>query len=265
MLARYIYRHPRYFALIVICVVAIGISSFRSIARQEDPSLTNFVATITTFYPGATPDRVEALVTRPLEDELRKISEIEELRSTSNTGVSVLNVRLLDELPDAELERAWSEVRDAVADAALQFPAGAGDPDFDNDRLTSFTAIVALSASGAEDMPPSLLHRLAQDFADRLRNLPGTKLVELFGEPHEEIRVEIDERALVSRHLSLAQVSAALAAADSRTASGRASGAGTDLLIELEGDFDSMERIRQVIVNTGSGGSATRIADIASV
>ena len=265
MLARYIYRHPRYFALIVICVVAIGISSFRSIARQEDPSLTNFVATITTFYPGATPDRVEALVTRPLEDELRKISEIEELRSTSNTGVSVLNVRLLDELPDAELERAWSEVRDAVADAALQFPAGAGDPDFDNDRLTSFTAIVALSASGAEDMPPSLLHRLAQDFADRLRNLPGTKLVELFGEPHEEIRVEIDERALVSRHLSLAQVSAALAAADARTASGRASGAGTDLLIELEGDFDSMERIRQVIVNTGSGGSATRIADIASV
>jgi multidrug efflux pump subunit AcrB len=49
MLARYIYNHSRYFTLIIICVVAVGITSFRSIARQEDPTLMNFVGTITTF------------------------------------------------------------------------------------------------------------------------------------------------------------------------------------------------------------------------
>ena len=81
MFARYIYKHSRYFTLIIICVLLVGITSFRSIARQEDPTLSNFVASITTFYPGATPDRVEALVTRPLEDELRKIPEIDELFS----------------------------------------------------------------------------------------------------------------------------------------------------------------------------------------
>ena len=79
MLARYIFRHSRYFTLIIVCVIAVGITSIRSISRQEDPTLTNFVGSITTFYPGATPDRVEALVTRPLEDELRKIAEIDEL------------------------------------------------------------------------------------------------------------------------------------------------------------------------------------------
>ena len=70
MLARYIYRHSRYFTLIILCAVAVGFNSLNSVSRQEDPTLTNFVASVTTLYPGATPDRVEALVTRPLEDEL---------------------------------------------------------------------------------------------------------------------------------------------------------------------------------------------------
>ncbi|MEE4144538.1 MAG: efflux RND transporter permease subunit [Halieaceae bacterium] len=265
MLARYIFGHSRYFTLIIICVLAVGIASVRSISRQEDPTLTNFVGSITTFYPGASPDRVEALVTRPLEDELRKIPEIDELSSTSTSGVSAITIRLYDDLPDEELERSWSEIRDAMTEASRQFPAGAGEPDFDNDRMSSFTAIVALSSAGAEDMPLSLLSRMAHDFADRARNLPNTKLAELFGEPQEEIRVEIDETALVARGLSLQQVATALQAADAKVSSGRASGAGTDMLIELAGDFDSMERIRQVILNTSSGGAATRIADIARV
>ena len=265
MFARYIFRHSRYFTLIIICVLAIGISSFSSIARQEDPTLTNFVGSITTFYPGATPDRVEALVTRPLEDELRKIPEIDELTSISTSGVSAVNILLVKSLPADVLERIWSEIRDAISEATRQFPAGVGEPDFDHDRMSSFTAIVALSSAGPEDMELSLLGRLAADFADRARNLPNTKLAEVFGEPIEEIRVEVDEAALVSRGLSLQQVAAALQAADVKISSGRASGAGTDMLIELTGDLDSMERIRRVIVNTSADGSATRIADIASV
>ncbi len=265
MFAQYIYRHPRYFALIILCVFAVGLNSFSNIPRQEEPTLTNFAGTITTFYPGATPDRVEALVTKPLEDELRKISELDNLSSTSSTGVSFLNIRLVDSLSGEELERVWSEVRDAMADAATRFPSGVGAPSFDNDRLRSFTAIVAISADPAQDVPLSLIGRLAEDFADRTRNLEGTKFVEIFGEPVEEIRVEIDEDALVSRGLSLRQVTAALRAADAKVSSGRASGDGTDMLIELAGDFDSLTRIRDVIVVTSASGSATRISDLGTV
>ncbi len=265
MLAQFTYRHPRYFALLILCVVAVGINSFRNIPRQEEPTLTNFAGTITTFYPGATPDRVEALVTKPLEDELRTISELDKLQSTSSTGVSFLNIRLDDTLSGQELERVWSEVRDAMADAARLFPSGASSPSFDNDRLRSFTTIVALSGKDGADIPLSLLGRLAQDLADQARNLEGTQFAEVFGEPREEIRVEVDERALMARGLSLGQVSAALQAADAKVSSGRATGAGTDMLIELAGDFDSLARIREVIVNTSSKGSVTRIADLARV
>ena len=103
MLARYVYRHARYLALIIICILAVGINSFNSISRQEDPELTNFVGNITTFFPGATPDRVEALITRPLEDELRTIAEIKEIDSTSSSGVSFLGIRLRYSLSDGDL------------------------------------------------------------------------------------------------------------------------------------------------------------------
>jgi len=265
MLAEYVYKHPRYFALFILCVLAVGLNSLGSIPRQEEPTLTNFVGTITTFYPGATPDRVEALVTKPMEDELRKISEIDKLQTTSSTGVSFFNLRLNDVLPESELERVWAEIRDAMTDASVQFPPGVSDPEFDNDRLRSFTALVAISARDGTEVSLAVLGRLAEDFADRARNLEGTKFVEIFGEPLEEIRVEVDEDALISRGLSLQQVSAALAAADVRVASGRASGDGTDMLIELAGDFDSLTRIREVIVNTSANGSATRISDLARV
>ncbi len=265
MIAQFIYRHPRYFALIILCVFAVGMNSLSNIPRQEEPTLTNFAGNITTFYPGATPDRVEALVTKRLEDELRKISELESLQSTSGTGVSFLSIRINDVLESQELERVWAEVRDAMTDAATQFPQGAGAPKFDNDRLRSFTAIVAISTDAEQAVPISLIGRMAEDFADRARNQPGTKFVEIFGEPVEEIRVEIDEDALVSRGMSLRQVTAALRAADAKIASGRAVGAGTDMLIELAGDFDSLTRIRDVIVVTSPNGSATRISDLGRV
>ena len=55
MLAQFIFRHPRYFALLILCVFAVGINSYKSIPRQEEPSITNMVAIINTFFPGATP------------------------------------------------------------------------------------------------------------------------------------------------------------------------------------------------------------------
>ena len=265
MLAQYMYRHSRYFALFVLCIVAVGLTSLQSIPRQEDPNITNFVGSITTFYPGATPDRVEALVSKPLEEELRKITEIDELRSISSSGISFFNIRLLDHLPDESLERVWTEVRDAMNDAARQFPQGAGAPQFDNDRFASFTAIIAVTAADGSNMSLPLLNRFALDLSDQARNLAGTKLVNLFGDPDEEIRVDVNEQQLLSRGLSLRHVSQALAAADAKAASGKATGQGTDLLIEVQGKFDSLERIRKVVVNTSEAGSTTRIADLGRV
>ena len=105
MLARNLYNHSRYFALVVLVILAVGYASLQSIARQEDPSLTSFIAVITTYFPGAEPARVEALISKPLEDALREIPELDDIYSTSTTGVSVVTVVLDETLSKTELEQ----------------------------------------------------------------------------------------------------------------------------------------------------------------
>ncbi|WP_269473320.1 efflux RND transporter permease subunit [Kineobactrum salinum] len=87
----------------------------------------------------------------------------------------------------------------------------------------------------------------------------------MYGEPEEEIRVALDEQALSARGLGVADVAAALRAADPRMAAGRSTGAGSDLLIEVAGAFDSMSRIRDVVLRAAADGSTVRLSDVARV
>ncbi|MEE4660276.1 MAG: efflux RND transporter permease subunit [Halieaceae bacterium] len=265
MLARLFYQNPRYFLLLVLFVLVVGASGLNTLGRQEDPTITNLTAKITTFFPGASPERVEALVTRPLEDEIREIAEVVEVRSTSSMGVSSLIVEVDDMLDDADIERSWTEIRDAISDAAVNFPAGVATPDFDNDLTVANTRIIALRSADGASVPLSVLSRVAQDFADKLRNFPGTQLVTVHGAPEEEVRVDLDEKAMVARGMSLPEIAAALQAADAKLASGRASGSENDLLIELAGNFETLGRVRNVILRTGADGRAVRVSDIAEV
>ena len=66
MIAQKLYDKSRYLALIIVVIVAVSVNAFQQLGRQEDPTMMNFVATVTTVFPGATPDRVGALVTRPI-------------------------------------------------------------------------------------------------------------------------------------------------------------------------------------------------------
>ena len=95
------FRQPRIVALLILVLVSAGMSSFLSLGRQEDPTITNLFATVTTQFPGADPERVESLVTAEIEDELRSIAEIDEISSVSRSGVSVVSIDLLETLDEA--------------------------------------------------------------------------------------------------------------------------------------------------------------------
>lgn len=126
-------RQPRLVALALLVILSAGLSSMLAIGRQEDPSITNIFATITTPFSGADPARVEALVTAKIETELRTIPEIAKVTSTSVTGISVIGVELIETVPLATIEQLWAQVRDAIDDARPDFPPGAQPPVFDSD------------------------------------------------------------------------------------------------------------------------------------
>ncbi len=263
-LASLTFREPRLAAVLLFVILALGATALATLGRQEDPTITNIFATITTPFPGADPGRVEALVTIPIEEAVREIAEVEVIESTSATGVSVVSIELSNRLAEDQIEGVWGEVRDALEEARRGFPAGVQPPDFDSDGTAgAYAAIIALRGRHA-DVPLTLIDRYAQGVADALRGVSGTKLVERYGVPAEEVLVRVDAVRAAALGLDADAISAAIAAADAEVEAGRLRGAGSDLVIEVAGEIEALDRLRQVVL-TAEGGHATRLGDVATV
>jgi multidrug efflux pump subunit AcrB len=251
-------------ALILLVLISAGLSSFLSLGRQEDPTITNLFATVTTAFPGADPARVETLVTAEIEEELREIPEVDVIESVSRSGVSVISVELLQTLDEATIEQVWSEARDAVEKARRNFPPGVQPPEFNAEGISAYSAVVAVTADH-DGVPLSILHHHAEALADRLRAIPSTKAVDLFGEPREEIRVEVDPDKGVVLGLTTAGISERIAAADGKVQSGRLQGPSLDLNITVSGEIEALDRLARVVLRENAEGASVLLADVAQI
>ncbi len=263
MWANLFFRSPRLTLLALGLVIVGGLTAYSSIGRQEDPLLRERFGNVVTFFPGAGPARVESLVTEKIEQELRKLKEINEIASLSRKGVSTLAVELVEGLPDTDL--AWSKVRDGLADAQAFLPPDAGEPELTVSTTAAQTLLVALRWSNERDAELGLLTRLAEELENRLRNITGTKETEIYGEAEEEIRVTVDPDEVAAADLTVRQISSAIAQSDTKSPAGQARGARSDLTIEIGDDLTSVERVRRVPLKDTGTGEVLRVGDIALV
>lgn len=258
------YRQPRLVFLILMVLIASGLSSLLAIGRQEDPTITNLFANVQTVFPGASPERVETLVTAEIEESLKEIPEVDTIQSSSSTGISIVNIDLRETLEKDRIEQVWSEVRDALSDAEAKFPAGVGTPDLDADGISAYTAITALRLT-RDDIPLTIATRYGDELADKLRAIPGTKAVRQFGVPDEEVLVTLDKTRAAALGLTPALVSAAIQSADAKVQAGRLRDNNNDLIFEVAGEIKALDRLRSIVVREGSETTATRLSDIATI
>ncbi len=257
----------RYLLVLGIAIVVVaGLAALRDMPRIEDPRITNRYPQIITTLPGASAERVEALVTDPIEDSLREMSEIKELRSTSRAGISIINAELQDFIGPGENQQVFSKMRDRLADVTSTLPAGASAPELDDEfSAVAYSVIASLSWPYGGEPEFSVMNRLADDLADRFRSLGGTDNVRVFGAPDEEVSVTVDAAELASLGLSAARVAQAIASADAKLPAGVMRGAERDLYVEVDGELDSVERIRNLpLIDNGSGQVVT-VGSVATV
>jgi multidrug efflux pump subunit AcrB len=261
-------RNPHLLWLAIAVILVGGVSSVLSLPRLEDPRIVNRGPLIITPVPGAPAERVEALVTEPLENALDEIPEIKDIDSTSRRGISLIAVELDDAVTARTNQQLFAEIRDKVGGVAGTLPPEAGEPFVDDKReAAAFTLVLGVTWEAGGATPPQLgvMNRLAQDLADRLRNIPGTDLVRLYGAPEEEIVVEADAAELAELGLSAAGLASRIAAADAKRPAGVVRGARTDVLIEVEGELETVSRVERVPVARGPGGGVLTIGDVARV
>ncbi len=256
------YRNIRLLILTFILIIAWGISSFESLPRQEDPELVSRVAVVLTPFPGASAQRVEALVTEALEGEIAEIEEIKTLESDSRVGFSTITVELVDSVQDTQL--VWSKVRDEMDDAHALFPPGAGVPELEEAKVKAYTAIAALSWNQPGEPNYPILRRYAEQLEVAMRGVEGTEEVEIFGDPNEEITVEINAADLVAVGLSPQQLAEQVNLSDAKVSAGQLRSNRNNLAIEVDSELETLEQIRQIPIQTNAG-QFTRLSDIAQV
>ncbi|MBD2258277.1 efflux RND transporter permease subunit [Pseudanabaena sp. FACHB-2040] len=261
-MVRPFYTNLRLLILTVIMILAWGLSSFQALPRQEDPELISRIAAVNTAFPGANAERVEALVTTPIEKELSEIEAIKVLSSDSRVGFSTVVVELVDAVKDAQ--PVWSLVRDKLNDAAAVFPPGATTPELEESYVKAYTAIAALTWNLPSDPNYAVLGRYSEELGVILRGLNGTEDVKFFGSPNEEILVEIDASTLTGVGLSPQQLAQQISLSDAKVTAGQLRSPEQDIAIEVNTELETTEQIRQLPVQA-SGGQFTRLSDIAQV
>ncbi|MEM7627747.1 MAG: efflux RND transporter permease subunit [Planctomycetota bacterium] len=257
-------RHLLWLSITVILVA--GLSAILNLPRLEDPRIVNRGPLIITAVPGASAERVEALVTEVLEEALDEIETIKDINSTSRAGVSTISIELDDDVHAGNNEQIFAEVRDKVRSATRLLPPEAQTPFVDDKReAVAFTLLLGVTWDGPGEPQLGVMGRLADELGDQLRNLPGTELVRTYGAPQEEIVVEIDRDELAEAGLSAQALAQRIGNADAKRPAGTLRGQTSDLLIEVDGELDTLRRVASVPIVESDDASLLTVGDLATV
>lgn len=259
------YRMPRLTILCMLVVLLGGLGALFTLPRQEDPTLIERFGSIVVLLPGADAERMEALIAEPLEAALMELPELKEVTTTTRNGVVQVVLDIEGGLSEAEVDDAWTLIRQKVEQARQSFPSGTSAPQVRRMYVGAATMIVSLNWSGEGDPSLTVMRRLALDLQDRFRRLPATELTETFGLPAEEVRVIMDAEALSAAGLSFSQAAGSLLSADAKTPAGRLRTSGGTIGVEVEGEFTSVSRIAEVPLLQRQDGTALRLGDVARI
>lgn len=257
------YTNPRLLALLLGFITVAGLGALKALPVQEDPELTTRFGIVRAYFPGASADRVETLVTEPLERAILSQEGVQEINSRSIDGIAAINVQLDDAI--TEVDEVWSRVRNVVAETQSSLPAQVR-PEFEKLTTAASAILVAFPAhAGAPDGKLEVQTRLAMDLQQKLVSLAGTYKTDLYGDIREEILVAVDPVKLAASGLTPQAVAAALAASDAKRPAGMLETPENRLLVKVTGDLDNLTRVRETLIATPDGQRFLRVGDVAEV
>ncbi len=254
------FRYRPVVGMLLLALMVFGVVSYFTLPTREDPKITIREAVVATEYPGLAAERIERLVTRPLEEALRRVPQIEEIHSVSMPGISIIHAEVYPSL--FELDQIWDELRDKIADAGATLPEGTHAPRINTDFGDVAVVTAALMA---EDFPWRDRFDMAEYVRDRLYAVPGTKRVDLLGVQPERIFIEAGNARLAELGLDPERLAVMLREQNVIRAGGLVDTGERALLVEPTGDFDGLEAIREALVTLPNGQGVIPLRDLAEV
>lgn len=181
-------------------VVIIGLFSYFSMPREAAPDIKIPFMIVTTIYPGVAPSDIENLITRRIEKELKGLSGVKEINSSSSESFSIISIEFE---PDVNLDTALQKVKDKVDRARPDLPIDAEDPVVTEVNISNFP-IMTVNLTADYDLVK--LRKVAKDLADEFITIPGVLDAIVSGDLEHEVQINIDPNRLKDYNLGLNDV-----------------------------------------------------------
>ncbi len=255
-------RNPVFAAMVMVALTVLGLFAYARLGVEQLPDVSPPVVFVSVAYPGASPEAVETEITQPLEQALNGVAGVKMIRSNSWEGRSetVAEFQL-----DADVQRATQEVRDKVAQVQVNFPKEAKPPfvgRFDNDNAQP-TVVLALLSEGRSARELALI--ADQTVRRSLERADGVARVVSTGLARRELRIDLDPQRLRAVGLTPADVSAALARANSDQPVGLISSALEDAVLRVEGRVREPRGFAEVVIARAANGAVVTLADVGTL
>ncbi|MBD3237956.1 MAG: MMPL family transporter [Candidatus Eisenbacteria bacterium] len=253
-----IQRSVTVFTLMLI-VIVLGIASYRALPREASPDVKIPFVMVMAPYFGTSPEDMEHLVTRKLEQELKGIADLKEMTTTSAEGLSHV---FLEFETDVEMSDALQKVRDAVEMAKPDLPQDVRDDLYIREISSDDWPIMQVVLSA--DYDPVRLKEVGEDLQEELERIEGILAVELSGGVEREVRVDVDPQRLRFYGLSLRDVMDAVSLENVTIPGGDLPLGTYDYQVRVPGEFESVEEIEGVLLNPGAP-TPVYVRDVAAV
>jgi len=246
--------------LIIAVLLINGLFAYFTLPAQEDPTITIREAIVSTSFPGMSPDRIEQLITKKLEEEIRKIPEVKEIKSSSATGVSIIHVKVYDRY--FNLDDIWQNLRNKVADAHNRMPSGTRSPVVNDEFGDVSVVTLALTADGFN---LGEMYDIAQHIRDTLYAVEGTKKIEILGRQEERIFLEASNAKLSQLGISPQSLINELQKQNIVRSGGEVNTGAINYIVEPSGNFNSLTDIGDTYISIPNSDDFIALKDVVTL
>ena len=245
-ISKFVLKRPVTTLLGVLCLIFFGLMSVLSAKLELTPEINMPMLVVTTVYPGAGPEDIDELVTKPIEDEVNTLSGIDTMTSQSSDNVSMV---LLQYEYGTDMDNAYSDLRKRLDLVMSSLPEDAEEPTI---LEMDVNAMASVYLSVNNPAVNNVYNYVDKNIVPELEKLSAVASVDISGGSSDYISVELIPEKLNQYHLDISAI-AQLVGASSFTMPAGSTGVGnTDLNVSAGVEYKTPEELRQIPITVGN-------------
>lgn len=244
-ITRFVLKRPVTAVLAILCLIVFGYQSLTGMTLELTPDMDMSMMMIVTSYSGASPEDVNELVTRPLEDAVSTLSGLSSMNSTSSEGSSMI---MLEYEYGTDMDEAYDDLKKIVDQTAnLELPEDADTPTIMEMNSNSSADIRLVVDNSSQE---SLYNYVENEIVPEFEKISQAAEVAVSGGSEEYIKIELVEEKMEQYGVTMSSIASDIAGADIAYPAGEISVGNQELSLSTQMEYDTQEALAQIPLTT---------------